>query len=125
MAHQLRDRRILVVEDDGATADLLRDVLADSDARVVVVRDGPDALREWSQQKPHAVILDLRLPGPLDGVDVYQEIRRRAGKPPPTVILSGADEATGSAKALGVPLVRKPFRLEQLLHALETVLPAA
>ena len=123
VAAQPQQRRILVVEDDGATADFLREALVDQASEVRVARDGATAIREWARQQPDAMILDLHLPGAMDGLDVFQQIRHQRGSPPPTLLVSGAEEAPRCALLLNVPLVRKPFELKQLLEALHGILP--
>jgi DNA-binding response OmpR family regulator len=107
----LRERKtILVVEDDTETLGLLRDALSDH-WDVVATRGASEAVREWQRLRPAGIVLDLRLGGGQDGIDVFHEIRRRNGRPPPTLLVSGAEQALQAGKALRLPVLRKPFDL--------------
>lgn len=114
-------RRILIVDDDTEMLGVLRDVLS---ARwsITTARTASEALMAWTREDPDVIVLDLRLGGGSDGIDVFQDIRRRTGRRPPTVIISAADEAILAAEALHLPIVRKPFEIDALIAAIEQVL---
>jgi len=74
MSTLLKDRTILVVEDDADTRDLLRFVLEESGAKVVAVASVDAAFGTYRQSPPHGVIADIRL-GRSDGYALIKAIR--------------------------------------------------
>jgi CheY-like chemotaxis protein len=70
----LKDRTVLVVEDDEDTRELLRFVLQESGANVLAVGSVDAALGKYRQSPPHAVIADIRL-GRSDGYALIKAIR--------------------------------------------------
>ena len=106
--------RILIVEDDPDTAHAVGSALAEDGASFDVTGSGEEALRMWTASRHDLLILDLGLAGQMDGIDVFQAVRKVHGRPPRAVILSGSDAATASARALDVPVVLKPFRVDRL-----------
>lgn len=75
---RLLDRRILVVQDDELTQDLVREILASGGAQVEVVGDGAEAVRVTSERRFDAVLMDLGLPG-MDGFSAARCIRTQPG----------------------------------------------
>ena len=88
-------RRVLVVEDDPAIAELVRLYLANAGHAVEVVADGAVALRrfEATAGEIDLVVLDLMLPG-LDGRGVCRRNRDGAdGRPhEPIIMLTALDD---------------------------------
>ncbi len=67
-------RTILLSDDDEVTRYLLGDALAQAGFRILEARNGRDAVRMAEAHKPHAMFLDVVMPG-LDGFEVLREIR--------------------------------------------------
>jgi DNA-binding NarL/FixJ family response regulator len=70
--------RVLVVEDDDAFAEALRELL-EADGRLEVAgraRDGREGVELAEALRPDVVLMDIVLPV-LDGVEATREIRRR------------------------------------------------
>ena len=70
--------RVLVVDDDVDTADSLALLVKSAGHDVRTVHDGPTALDVALDYLPHAVLLDIGLPG-LHGYDVAKRLRQQAG----------------------------------------------
>ena len=66
--------RVLVVDDDAPIRDLLRAVLELDGWEVMEAEDGEQALALAAAERPHAVVLDVMMPG-KDGFDVLAELR--------------------------------------------------
>ena len=66
--------QILVVDDDGASLAMHRDVLQGAGFQVETAPDGVSALRMCRTRKPQLVLLDLVMPG-LDGGEVLHQLR--------------------------------------------------
>lgn len=67
--------RILVVEDDTSLARVEANVLAAHDYIVVIASNAEQAITSLNQFVPDLVILDLELPGTLNGWNVLQALR--------------------------------------------------
>ncbi len=68
-------RRVLVVDDEPDTAELLASLLRRRGHETVAVHDGPSALAAARTYRPDVVLLDLGLHG-MDGYDVAERLRR-------------------------------------------------
>ncbi|HVY92817.1 MAG TPA: response regulator, partial [Bryobacteraceae bacterium] len=69
---------ILIVEDEGLIALDLKKRLEQVGYKVVAVADnGEDAIRNAGNLKPDVILMDIRLRGPMDGVEIADEIRKR------------------------------------------------
>jgi signal transduction histidine kinase/CheY-like chemotaxis protein len=110
--------RVLVVEDDRRSADLLQVYLEDAGYGVTVARDGIEGLELARELQPTAVILDILLPR-LGGWDLLAELKRDAATAAiPVVIVSMLDER-GAGFALGAAeYLVKPVDRRELLSAL-------
>ncbi len=115
-------RRVLIVEDEALVALDLEERLGQLGHTVVgVCDDGHDALRLCGDRRPDVVLMDIRLRGDLDGV----EIARRLGEHSdvPVVFLTGnADDATLRRATDTRPfgLLIKPFDRRELQAVVET-----
>jgi signal transduction histidine kinase/ActR/RegA family two-component response regulator len=72
----LRQRRIMVVDDNAEAADSLAMLLEFLGADVRVARDGPSAVEAFATYDPAAVLLDIGMPG-MDGYEVARQLRSR------------------------------------------------
>jgi len=70
-------RRILVIEDNSDSAEVLQTFLEINGHRIIVKNNGAEGLEAARQTKPDVVICDISLSGEMDGYDVAEEIRRR------------------------------------------------
>ena len=70
--------RILVVDDEPLFGELLGGALAAAAEMEVVgiARDGETAVRLARQARPDAVLMDIQMPGRLDGIDAAVQIKR-------------------------------------------------
>ena len=128
----MNGRVILLVEDNRDDEELTLRALAKSNItnRVVVVRDGVEALDWMFRRGAHAarpesetaqvVLLDLKLPK-IDGLQVLREIRAcEATKRTPVVILTSSVEEQDLVRGydLGAnSYIRKPVDFDQFVEA--------
>jgi putative two-component system response regulator len=105
--------RILVVEDDPATAQLLRQVLIAEGHQITTAGDGAEALGLLAEQPPDLLLLDLDLPV-LNGYEVCRQIKDNpVTRLIPIIIITGrpASEAKVRSWELGADdFLTKPFR---------------
>jgi two-component sensor histidine kinase len=87
---------ILVAEDDPTSAVILESLLSRCGHRVMVVRDGQDAIDVMTgKNPPRLMILDWIMPGP-QGDEVCASIRAREGDPPAYIIMLTVKADRGS-----------------------------
>lgn len=109
---------ILIVDDEPAVAEMLRDIFLSQGYAVDGASNGGDALMLASLSRPDAVILDIKLPD-TTGADVLARIRE-LDESIPVVMLSGSDDedmARTLLKLGAMDYIRKPFQFEQLTQA--------
>ncbi len=114
--------RILVVEDDGDTADYVTKGLREAGYTVEHVADGRDGLYLASSSAFDAVVMDRMLPG-MDGLSVVKALRA-GGVETPILILSALaqlDERVVGLKAGGDDYLTKPFGFSELLARIENL----
>jgi DNA-binding response OmpR family regulator len=75
------DARVLLVGQPPSAAMLWQDALVEAGATVHAVANGADALRHLEQLAPDAIIIDVHLPGRLDGFDTCRAIRSQSEAP--------------------------------------------
>jgi CheY-like chemotaxis protein len=102
---------ILVIEDEVHGRETLRDLLEDEGYRVMLARDGEEALAQLEVQCPSLVILDLLMPG-MNGTLLYDELQRSPQLARIPVLVTTSDPTRAPP---GVPTLEKPLRLDKLL----------
>jgi two-component system response regulator MtrA len=113
---------ILIVEDDPAMHDLLRDALETSGYRVWIAENASDAKDMVRDVRPDLVILDLMLPD-ADGLVLCAALKARANVP--IIICSATNRKRDAVLALHLgadDFVAKPFELDDLEARIEAVL---
>jgi response regulator RpfG family c-di-GMP phosphodiesterase len=111
-----RRHRILVVDDDELLCELIRTTFELEGFHVDSARDVIEAERVLAKSRPHAILLDIGLPG-IDGIFYLERLRETPlTRKIPIVAISGSDEAGRAARAVGAEaFLRKPFSPLELL----------
>ena len=120
-----RDQTIVVVEDDPHIADLLDLYLRDAGFRVIQAADGERGLELIRDQQPMLAILDVGLPGAIDGMEVCRRVRSGPNPDLPVLILTA--RAGEIDRVLGLELgaddyVTKPFSPRELVARVRAIL---
>jgi CheY-like chemotaxis protein len=111
---------ILVVEDDDDVRDLISTILADAGFRVETAATGPEAIARLDERHFDMLVVDIRLPGGLDGLEMAQHVR--LGYPTlKCLFISGHNEPIVCDPELD-DFVGKPFRPFELLGCVWKVL---
>ncbi|MCB0385812.1 MAG: response regulator, partial [Bdellovibrionales bacterium] len=69
--------RILVVDDEAAICEVLSASLRDEGYQVQTAKDGLRGLQAIEQFRPAIVLLDIWMPGEMDGLEVLKRARSR------------------------------------------------
>src|SRR5262249_39672889 len=113
---------ILVVEDDPATREVLRDLLEAAGYAVERAADGEEALARVREGGIHLVLLDLMLPT-MDGLEVCRRLRAdHSDVYLPVIMLTAVatDEKRHDGFAAGADdFIAKPFALHELLDRVQ------
>lgn len=115
-------KRVLVVDDDVKTVELVKLYLNRDGYRVLTAYDGVEALRLVREGHPDLVVLDLMLPG-IDGLQVCRTLRDESDVP----IIMLTAKTTDQDKLRGLDLgaddyVTKPFSPRELAARVRAVL---
>ena len=70
----LSGRKILIAEDEPDQLDFIKTVLEDNGATVVVANNGTEALAMVRSELPHAMTLDINMPG-MDVMELLGELK--------------------------------------------------
>ncbi|HEY0633387.1 MAG TPA: response regulator transcription factor [Thermoleophilaceae bacterium] len=126
-------KRVLVVEDDGATAGFLADNLQADGYHVFVASEAAEAMRALEVRQPDLMLLDLGL-GAGNGLDVLDRLRAsdaaasRVDPDLPVIILTGrsgeVDRVRGFSRGADDYLC-KPFSYPELVARVDAVLRRA
>jgi DNA-binding response OmpR family regulator len=123
---------IAILEDNPAILDYLSTALEMSGHHIATFTHGADLLdalfyedQSLSDLPFDLILVDLLLPGDISGLDAIRSIRG-AYTPErlPIIIVSACsqkelDEA--QAALPGTPMMRKPFKIQELLHLIDSV----
>ncbi len=117
---------VVLVEDDVHIADLVSLYLDQSGFRVYRADNGGDGLRTVAERDPRLVILDVGLPGEIDGLELCRRLRTRSNVP--VIMLTARDGEID--RVLGLELgaddyVTKPFSPRELVARVKAILRRA
>lgn len=100
-------------------------VLEAFEHKPVLAENGEIAVELMKKEWPDAILLDLTL-GSSTGEEVYEMIRSRFGKIPPTVVLSAVQHAENRARKMpGALFLAKPYTIEELAEILDDAVASA
>jgi signal transduction histidine kinase/CheY-like chemotaxis protein len=117
-------RRILVVDDDATTRELLETMLADCGAKVDTAESAVAALQQFETAVPSLLVADIGMPNE-DGLSLIRRIRERthdAGGAVPAVALSAYARAEDRVAAIGAGFndyIAKPATPDDIIAAVE------
>jgi CheY-like chemotaxis protein len=122
----LRGIRVLLVDDDEDTREIIERGLVRRGAEVVAVPSAPAALLRFAEQRFHVLLVDIMMPG-MDGYAFMRKIRAlppdQGGNVPAATITArvATDDRMESVLAGFQGHVRKPVDAEQLAHVVATL----
>jgi len=111
--------RILVVDDESAVCEMLKKFLTKKNYEVYTALNGEDALSVVKEERPHIVLLDIKMPK-MDGIECLRQIREIDKEVGVIMITAVKDEEIGrEALELGAfDYVTKPLSLDYLSECL-------
>lgn len=117
-------KKLLIVDDEGNIRKLLLVTLGYGRYKLYFAANGAEALAFTEEHEPEVIVLDVRLPGDIDGLEVCRRIKEHPKlKNTYIVLLTGlakdADREAGMAAHADVYMT-KPFSPEKLIELIET-----
>ena len=116
--------RILVVEDSDTIRKMIETLVAARGHEVEGVPTGAKGVDAAIARTPDAILLDLMLPGSLDGFEVCRRLREaEATRAVPIIIISALSDEASKQRALeagATAYYTKPFSPTALLKEIET-----
>jgi len=119
------DIRILVVDDDQDSVDLVEKILKKDGYRVLTLTDGRKVEEEIRKNDIHLAVVDLKMPE-ISGLDVVEMIRHHDSDCA-VILMTGyatLDSAVSALRGGVVDYLRKPVREDELLGAVRRALAA-
>jgi DNA-binding response OmpR family regulator len=126
--HPLRSKKespyvwILVVEDEAAMREALRQGLEEENHTVTVACDGVEGIHAAETLDLDAIVLDVMMPG-MSGIDLVRRLRA-GGRQTPVLMLTARDAATDVVRGLDAgadDYLTKPFSFAVLLARLRAI----
>jgi len=111
--------RVLVVDDEPDAVELLQEFLTAKGYEVCTAGDGEEALRQVKEQRPHLILLDVRMPK-MNGLEVLKRVREIDREVGIIMVTAVNEEETGrEALKLGAfEYITKPLDLQYLERSL-------
>ena len=119
---ELRDRLVLVVDDEPRIVNFVRMNLELEGCRVIAAHNGREALERVRDNLPDIVLLDIMMPG-MDGFEVLRRLRQFSTVP--VIVLTAKDEADDRVRGLELgadDYIGKPFEHRELVSRIRAVL---
>jgi two-component system NtrC family response regulator len=115
---------ILIVDDDAALRDSLAETVHDLGHQAKLAASGREALAIFASDEIDGVLLDLRMPSGMDGIEVLRRIRAQQNGPPVVVLTAFASaENTIEAMRIGaLDHLTKPIGRQELRELLARML---
>jgi two-component system, OmpR family, KDP operon response regulator KdpE len=118
----LRDKLILVVDDEPRLVTFMRMNLEIEGCRVISATNGREALERARDDMPDLVLLDIMMPG-MDGFEVLRRLRESSTVP--VIVLTAKDDEEDRVRGLELgadDYMGKPFSQRELVSRIRAVL---
>ena len=109
--------RILLVDDEYDIQEIVAEILEDAGFRVIVAKNGREALERLEEDPVDLIVLDIMMPI-MSGPEMVRELRKRydARRIPPILMISAGTEGRAIARELGCNFLVKPFDVDEILE---------
>ncbi|MBC8504044.1 MAG: response regulator [Anaerolineales bacterium] len=119
-------KKIMIVEDEPDILDIIKLTLDFGSYQLLTATDGDQALETARRELPDLILLDIMLPGSIDGLDVCRRLRGDEATKDTYVMMVTAkgmerDKEAGIQAGCDEYVV-KPFKIMQLMKSIEAIL---
>ena len=108
---------VLIIDDERAIRNTLKEILEYENFRVEEALDGKDALQKIEKLKLDLILCDIKMPGGMDGLELLQKFQKQIPETP-VVMISGhgnIETAVEAVKKGAYDFIQKPLDLNRLL----------
>jgi DNA-binding response OmpR family regulator len=117
--------KILIVEDDHTTVQLIEFLLKKNNFGVLIAYDGVEALQICKEEKPDLILMDVMMPK-MDGIEAIEKLKEDENTQDiPIVILSALGQEMDVMRGLQAGAsgyIVKPFSPQELLDEIKAKL---
>ena len=119
-------KKVLVVEDDKALRNVLKDKLSHEDFSVLVAKDGEEGLVIGIKEKPDLILLDVIMPK-MDGIKMLKKLRENTWGKTVQVLLFSNDDDPEHIKETLIDnatdyLIKSDWKLEDVIKKINETL---
>lgn len=119
-------KKILIVDDKAEVRELVSVTLEIGPYEILTAENGHEALKLAREAMPHLILLDIQMPGELDGLDVCRTLKKDAATKEIYILMLTAkgqdwDKKAGYDAGADGYFV-KPFSPLQLINQIEEIL---
>src|SRR5690348_10406053 len=118
-------KHVLMVEDDTALQELYKYALGKEDIQVISALTGKEGLEKAKTTKPDLIVLDIMLPGGINGFDVLEFLKKDPATPNiPVLVLTNLDKEEKTAKEIGAVeyMVKANTSITQVVAKIKQIL---
>lgn len=119
-------KKVLLIDDDSHILDILETRLGKSGYSCLRAMEGTKALKLIEEERPDAIILDILIPGELDGYTLCKQLKTDIRyRKIPIILLSGLDEEYHIQEGLkrgADAYITKPFQPDDLIARIEELI---
>ncbi len=118
-------KKILVIEDDQVLQQAYHDTLMNAGYTVVQAYDGRNGINLANSEKPDLIILDILLPGGMDGFSVLSTLKKDVlTKPIPVIVMTNVEEHLKTSLETGAVwyFVKSDTQLSTLIVKVKEIL---
>lgn len=119
----MQKETVLVVDDEPRLVRLVRDVLTAVGYEVVSAGEGQEALETLAMEQPDLILLDILLPGDMDGYEICSRVREFSAVP--IIMLTAKAQEVDMLHGFDVgadDYLTKPFSAKELIARVKAVM---
>ena len=116
----MKNLKVLIVEDEIDLANLIKSSIKELFFKVVIAKDGLEAIKKFDSFKPDIIISDIMMPN-LNGLEISKKIKEKYSETP-IVILSAHSHKEMLLEAINLSISKyfiKPFDIEEFIEYLK------
>ncbi|NEO87944.1 MAG: hybrid sensor histidine kinase/response regulator [Spirulina sp. SIO3F2] len=114
---------VLVVDDNPTNLKVLLNVLESEKLRVKIAKSGEDALKKLQRSLPDVILLDIQMPGGIDGFETCRQIKANpTTESIPVIFMTALHELENKVQGLklgAVDYITKPFQQEEVVARID------
>ncbi|MCG9886914.1 MAG: response regulator [Cyanobacteria bacterium] len=121
--HDLNVPTVLVVDDTPTNIQVLFSLLDEVGYRVAIAKSGETALQRVEHHRPDLILLDVMMPGGIDGFETCQRLKaKEATRDIPIIFMTALSDTVDKVKGLrlgAVDYITKPIQHEEVLARMD------